>query len=148
MLPSEFQDRRFQPLTHSSVFKYNWQQLLAGRLVTILGSIAAFWCVLSPNCHQNFRVSRPPPSLNRDLYAYNAWLQRLLNIPATSGLSPYQRLARSDAMQQCDAACAGKRPRFQPSFKLLQGQLLDRSSAGRFCSYKRRGRSYDSFPRL
>ena len=85
-------------------FEYNWQQLLAGRLVTILGSIAAFWCVLSPNCHQNFRVSRPPPSLNRDFYAYNAWLQRLLNIQATSGLSPYQRLARSDAMQQCDAA--------------------------------------------
>src|ERR1700676_5636948 len=43
-----FQDRRFQPLTHSSVSKYNLQQLLAGRLVTIVESSAAFWCVLSP----------------------------------------------------------------------------------------------------
>src|SRR5713226_8563883 len=72
--PNGFQDRRFQPLTHSSVSKYNLPQLLAGRLVTILESIAAFWCTLSPNCHQNFRVSRPPPSLNRDLYACSAWL--------------------------------------------------------------------------
>ena len=43
--PNGFQDRRFQPLTHSSVSKYNLQQLLAGLLVTILGSVAAFWCV-------------------------------------------------------------------------------------------------------
>ena len=45
------------------------QQVLAGRLVTILWSIAAFWCVLSPNCHQNFGVSRLPPFSNRDLCA-------------------------------------------------------------------------------
>jgi len=51
------------------------QQPLAERLVTILESIAAIWCTLSPNCHQNFRVSRPPPSLSRDLYAYSAWLR-------------------------------------------------------------------------
>src|SRR6202163_3074263 len=65
-----FQDRRFQPLTHSSVSKYNLQQLLAGRLVTILASIAAFWCRVSPNCHQSLRVSRPQIVWNRDLYAY------------------------------------------------------------------------------
>jgi hypothetical protein len=38
--PNGFQDRRFQPLTHSSVSKYNLQQLLAGHLVTIFESIA------------------------------------------------------------------------------------------------------------
>jgi hypothetical protein len=42
--PNGFQDRRFQPLTHSSVSKYNLQQPLAERLVTIWKSIAAFWC--------------------------------------------------------------------------------------------------------
>jgi hypothetical protein len=52
--PNGFQDRRFQPLTHSSVSKYNVQLLLVGRLVTIWRSIAAFWCTLSPNCDRNF----------------------------------------------------------------------------------------------
>ena len=47
-----FQDRRFQPLTHSSVSKYNLQQHLVGRLVTLLTSIAAFWCKVSLDCHQ------------------------------------------------------------------------------------------------
>src|SRR6266436_350879 len=39
-----------------SVSKYNWQQLLAELLVILLGSIAAFWCTVPPNCHPNFRV--------------------------------------------------------------------------------------------
>src|SRR5467141_4094387 len=99
--PNGFQDRRFQPLTHSSVFKYNWQQLLAGRLVTILGSIAAFWCVLSPNCHQNFRVSRPPPSFNRDLYAYNAWLQRLRSKLVTNGTNCLKHFMASTGVKSC-----------------------------------------------
>src|SRR6266849_467243 len=49
--PNGFQDRRIQPLTHSSVSKYNLQQLLAEFLLTVLGPAAAFWCILSPNCH-------------------------------------------------------------------------------------------------
>ena|SRR5579859_2070572 len=59
--PNGFQDRRFQPLTHSSVSKYNLQLPLAGFLVTLSVSIAAFWCRMSPNCHQNFefRDGRP-----------------------------------------------------------------------------------------
>jgi hypothetical protein len=48
-----FQDRRFQPLTHSSVSEYIVQQLLAGFLVTFLVPDAAFWCRVSPDCHQN-----------------------------------------------------------------------------------------------
>ena len=34
-----FQDRRFQPLTHSSVSKYNLQRLLAAHRVTILSRL-------------------------------------------------------------------------------------------------------------
>ena len=30
-------------------------------------SIAAFWCRVSPNCHQNLRVLRPRSAWNRDL---------------------------------------------------------------------------------
>jgi hypothetical protein len=59
--PNGFQDRRFQPLTHSSVSKYNLQQLLTGRLVTILESIAAFWCTLSPNPYQTFAFRNRRP---------------------------------------------------------------------------------------
>src|SRR5215469_8354225 len=39
--PNGFQDRRFQPLTHSSVSKYNVQQPLAGFLVTFLTTTIA-----------------------------------------------------------------------------------------------------------
>ena len=48
VLPSGFQDRRIQPLCHSSVFKYNVQPPLAGLLVTVLNPLAAFWCTLPP----------------------------------------------------------------------------------------------------
>ena len=44
-----FQDRRFQPLTHSSVSNYNQQLYLVGLSVTLLGSIAAIRCMVSPN---------------------------------------------------------------------------------------------------
>jgi hypothetical protein len=39
---SVFQDRRFQPLTHSSVSNYNLHQHLVGFLVTLLMVNAAF----------------------------------------------------------------------------------------------------------
>jgi hypothetical protein len=44
-----FQDRRFQPLTHSSVCNYNVQLHLTGLLVTLLWSFVAFWRKVSPN---------------------------------------------------------------------------------------------------
>jgi hypothetical protein len=43
--------------------------------VTVSLSFAAFWCTLSPNCHQTLRVSRLRHALSRDLCAYNAWLR-------------------------------------------------------------------------
>ena len=53
-----FQDRRFQPLTHSSVFNYNVQQHLAAERVTLSTKIAAFWNeVLSPGVSSEcFRI--------------------------------------------------------------------------------------------
>ena len=72
--PNGFQDRRFQPLTHSSVSKYNVRQLLVGFLVTFLTPVAACWCILSPNRHQNFQVSLPQTSWSRDLCARSTGL--------------------------------------------------------------------------
>ncbi len=69
-----FQDRRFQPLTHSSVSKYNLERILEDELVTLWGSIAAFWCTLSLNCHQNLRACSLHPSWNRDLDGRSASL--------------------------------------------------------------------------
>lgn len=39
--------------------------VLAG-VLTFLKHVDAFWCRVSPNCHQNFRVSRPDSVSNRD----------------------------------------------------------------------------------
>ena len=87
-----FQDRRFQPLTHSSVSKYNLRQLLGGILQTALESIAAFWCLLQPICNQNFRVSRPLSFANQDLGAFSASLRGLWNVrAATPRTSPHAR---------------------------------------------------------
>jgi|SRR5215470_1882880 len=69
-----FQDRRFQPLTHSSVSKYNVQLLLAGILVTTLSPVAAFWCTVSRNCHKSLRVSPRHLAWNLGLDGRSAWL--------------------------------------------------------------------------
>src|SRR6201995_3522402 len=57
-----FQDRRFQPLTHSSVSNYILLLDLAGVLVTFLPAIPAFWCRVSPNrCFWEQRTNRKGP---------------------------------------------------------------------------------------
>ena len=87
-----FQDRRFQPLTHSSVFKYNLQRLLAGRSVTILEAIAAIWCTLSPNCQQNIRAAPKRPSWIE--ICANTWLRR----PSNAACKPVVQGQKSDVL--------------------------------------------------